>query len=1185
MSRLPRLRLLLLALCAMFAAAVPSASAANFIVEDWHGSGGLAWQQGTATDFIGWESTSSDGTFNFAKADLSGRRSLFAEAQFLPQQLPGTGEWRFPAPGTSTITKAEYGAAVFTKEGCLNEGMRLANGTWQPTRNARLGDAAAASVHPTACGANSTVTGAPVTTKDGATAVTITGAPGRQTFCSTAGCGLAGSPTGNQAVFGAERIKQGRPGFGVVLPGARLTLTDYDAPRLTAGTNSHPRWVRSALGTVTVTATDTGLGVKSTTVTHAALAGNATATQTHPCSGDRTDRCPATWNTARREWTTTWPYDTDQMPEGVQPYGVATQDVVENRTPASGDDRTPVPPSKIDRSDPTDITGTGQIPALDGKWFLGNDTRTITASAHDTYSGVERLQIETTDGEVLDSATFDCSDDQCPRDITETLAVDTTKLPEGDTVVRLRATDLVGNTAVGRTWTLRIDRSDPTDIAGTGSLPDSDGVWTLGNDTRSVHATAHDQYSGVKRLELETAAGDLIERKTFACSDGQCEHEEAAILSLDLNTLPEGDTRVRLRATDLLDHTAVGPVWTLRVDRSDPSTPVAISGPLRALQDAYTQGRDPVSLTVGASDAYSGVARIEVRADGAAIADHAPSCPSGQCPREAERDVAVALAGLSEGRHTFAVDVVDLVGHRRSSEQWTVAIDRTAPPELSDVRIVGFDADTGDVQVRWDEPVDPDLADGSPGSGASSVAVEVWRDGHRVDASIDDDGVDLAGLGRGTLELRFTLSDAIGNQRSFTRAFTLDQPVLDDPLIDDAAADALIDEHPDWSRPTALEYVRTQSEVMTAADDAFYDNLEPRLDHPIGSTFFDDSVRKAVFTVASTSDATTARAALAAAGLAADAIVRVRAASSGQLMQAYDATDARIAQILGDTPYDLALDQAEEALNVTVDPSASSAEVQAVRAVDSSGLALHVTQSATSVEWSADGCGLREGFGHCTGAGRGGVTIFKYQAGAGPVCTLAFRLSGGFGVTAGHCWHGREGEQIGLLDPDGQHRRLLGTASDANWGFGGPVPVTDAAKRAAANGDTGLISLSPSADMRSRIWVRKAPASSASHPRQSTSYVIRGSQRNMQNAVVCFSGAVSGTRCGKVSAVGVSVLSHGTHKVTHLAAARVVSQPGDSGAPFFKAHRAFGVLSGGKNGATAYTGAKTVESTWGGTIG
>lgn len=740
------------------AAFAGSASGRGVVVEDWLGASGLGWQQGSATDFLDWSSSSSDASFSFAQADSAGRGSLVAQAQFLPHQGPGTGEWRFRAPGTSTVTKAEYGPAYFTKEGCLNEGMRLADGSWQATRNARAGDREAPSVHPTACGANGTVTGAKVTTKDGSSAVTITGAPDSQTFCSTAGCGLEGSPTGNQAVFGAERIKQGRPGFAVVLPGARLTLTDYDAPKLVSGENTHPRWVRSAKGEVTIDATDTGLGVKSATVTHAALSGDATSSQTHPCSGDRTDRCPATWSTARSEWTTAWPYDTDEMPEGVQPYGVAVRDIVDNRTPDSGYDSSLVPPSKIDRSDPTGITGTGQIPDLDNTWFLGNDTRTITATAHDTYSGVKSFQIETIDGTVLDAATLSCPDDQCPRDVSKTLSVDTTALPEGITPVRVRATDLVENTANSRSWRLQIDRSNPHSVEAAGEIPNADDRWTLGNDVRSIVATAHDRYSGVKRLELRTTDGQILDSTTFDCPDGQCPVEVQRTLSVNTNGLPEGVTRVELRAIDALDHSATSRSWSIKVDRSDPSVPAG-SGALRDVPDGYTDGRGGFGVVVDAADSLSGVARVAVVIDGTESANVALPCEPHGCAAEAQGTPQPDLATLGEGSHSVAVRAYDQVGYQSTSDGWPVTIDRTAPgaPEVSDE--VDFDPDTGQALADFDEPEDPLLPDGSEGAGIDSCEASVnggaWQ-------SVDGD-VTFPAISGVSVTISVRCRDRVGN--------------------------------------------------------------------------------------------------------------------------------------------------------------------------------------------------------------------------------------------------------------------------------------------------------------------------------------------------------------------------------------------------------------------------------------
>lgn len=643
-----------------------SASARGVVVEDWLGSSGLGWQAGSATDFLGWSSASSDSSFSFAQSDALGRRALASEVQFLPQQGLGTGEWRFRAPGTSTVTKAEYGPAYFTREGCLNEGMRLANGSWQATRNARQGDALAASVHPTACGANDTVTGAKVVTKDGSSAVTITGAPDSQTFCSTAGCGTEGSPTGNQAVFGAERIKQGRPGFSVVLPGARLTLTDYDAPKLVSGENSHPRWVRSAKGEVTLEATDTGLGVKSAAVTHAGVSGDATSSQTHPCSGDRTDRCPATWNAAQLVWTTTWPYDTDEMPEGVQPYGVAVRDIVDNRTPDSGYDTTLVPPSKIDRSDPTGITGTGQIPDIDNTWFLGNDTRTITATAHDTYSGVKSIQIETTDGTVLDAATFSCPDDQCPRDASTTLSVNTPELPEGITTVRVRATDLVGNTSTAGAWKLKIDRTAPEVPVPGGTLSDVRDSFVDGVGSLPLTVAGADGLSGVAKVWVELD-GASVYAADSACLPTGCPTWVTPTFDVALQTLTPGWHEIRVVTRDQVGHERSAATFRFAIDRDPPS--VSLSAGISPAYSEESGSPEPYGIdgddefNIDATDADSGVASLTIRIDGAVWHSAGGNCPSPtRCDNAASWSVPLTAVSLSEGVHRVSVTVTDGVG-------------------------------------------------------------------------------------------------------------------------------------------------------------------------------------------------------------------------------------------------------------------------------------------------------------------------------------------------------------------------------------------------------------------------------------------------------------------------------------------------------------------------------------------
>ena len=110
-------------------------------------------------------------------------------------------EWRWKAPGTSTIFRSEFAPATFNLLGCLNEGMRTADGEWQPTINGRPDQPRRESTRPTACGTG--VLAPPI-----ANAQVIIGNPGRQVFCSntTNVCDLSGSPLGNSAVFGIQRV-------------------------------------------------------------------------------------------------------------------------------------------------------------------------------------------------------------------------------------------------------------------------------------------------------------------------------------------------------------------------------------------------------------------------------------------------------------------------------------------------------------------------------------------------------------------------------------------------------------------------------------------------------------------------------------------------------------------------------------------------------------------------------------------------------------------------------------------------------------------------------------------------------------------------------------------------------------------------------------------------------------------
>jgi len=136
---------------------------------------------------------------------------------------------------------------------------------------------------------------------------------------------------GNYAVFGTQIFKPQVPSFTNYLGAAHISIGDRDRPTITSATNSLTGYVRTGTGTITPSATDSSLGVKKLRLQTTSTTGGAnTQEQVHPCAGDHTDRCPATWNNARPSWTPSFTYNVDSLPEGTNRFGLQAVDLVGN---------------------------------------------------------------------------------------------------------------------------------------------------------------------------------------------------------------------------------------------------------------------------------------------------------------------------------------------------------------------------------------------------------------------------------------------------------------------------------------------------------------------------------------------------------------------------------------------------------------------------------------------------------------------------------------------------------------------------------------------------------------------------------------------------------------------------------------------------------------------------------------
>lgn len=473
-----------LALLAL-AGGVQPAGAKDFVLEDWDGPAPVRnWFSNPSLDTKGWTPVLSDSrTFStWTGATSWAPKGLYASAGLALFAGPGTGEWQWQAPGTSTVYRAEYGPVITRTVGCVNEGMRTSSGAWQPSVNGVPGGAGRTSAHPTACTPGAWVPWTP-------SGQIFIGALGRQVFCSTAGCARTGSPSGNRAVFGVQRTRAVQPRFDAYLPGARLYVTDYDKPTITAGTNTLTGWVRTGTGTAGSTATDTGLGVKTLAITAQGLAGPLSSTKIDPCAGDRNGRCPATWNTGNTSLTASLAYNVDQLPEGVNTFAATAIDIVENASTAN---TIAIPSTLVDRTAPTGIASSGPLVEDEDRYFDGQGPVSVTVAATDPnsadgqqLSGIKTIRIETADGQTLASQTRSCNGSlgRCPATVSEDLAADLTVLSEGTHEVRVAVIDRAGNETVGTGWPVYIDRTGPAMASGAIEVTDFDaasGQATLG---------------------------------------------------------------------------------------------------------------------------------------------------------------------------------------------------------------------------------------------------------------------------------------------------------------------------------------------------------------------------------------------------------------------------------------------------------------------------------------------------------------------------------------------------------------------------------------------------------------------------------------------------------------------------------------------------------------------------------
>ena len=224
---------------------------------------------------------------------------------------------------------------------------------------------------------------------------------------------------------------------------------------------------------------------------------------------------------------------------------------------------------KLDLKPPvTTVTG------ADDAWH--SEPVTLTFSATDVHDGIAGSGVARTEYRIARRGVFGAW----------TVGTSVTVSETGDRTVEFRSTDNVGHVEEAQTVHVKVDTANDTVAPTTTVSPDLTG-WKMSNVTLTFTPTDPAPSSGIDYTEYKVGAGEWIEGTSVVVST-------------------EGATTVQYRSTDLHGNAETAKTAVVRLDKTLPAVSVS---PATGVFD------EPVTLTFSASDALSGVARIEYKVD------------------------------------------------------------------------------------------------------------------------------------------------------------------------------------------------------------------------------------------------------------------------------------------------------------------------------------------------------------------------------------------------------------------------------------------------------------------------------------------------------------------------------------------------------------------------------------------
>lgn len=253
------------------------------------------------------------------------------------------------------------------------------------------------------------------------------------------------------------------------------------------------------------------------------------------------------------------------------------------------------------------------------------------------------------------------------------------------------------------------DRNKP-DI--TSAAPPSRGWRNDQGATQSLSATATDRGLGVQNIIL-TGAATGGGAKGAACTGNvntsPCPKSYTGAFNYTLN---EGVNTLSLTARDIFDNESANQIWTERIDRTSPVTPVATGGlwNIRTREDGTdidVQG--PLDLRVAASDnssnaaRYAGIESVEIAVDGQPQpgVQRQGTCSGDNC--EGLFDWTYNPVSYGPGEHTITAISRDRAGNTSELLQWKVQnVDPadSRPPTPRDAVVYSYDASAAEAEAE-----------------------------------------------------------------------------------------------------------------------------------------------------------------------------------------------------------------------------------------------------------------------------------------------------------------------------------------------------------------------------------------------------------------------------------------------------------------------------------------------------